>query len=96
MLYLVIIGISVVLIIGGIAMVRSGGWKKHQQTSPDPHPPLEWILYAGTCLALFGAFALYVRRSATVSTTEYLVYGAMIAAGITSAVARRLIFGRWK
>ena len=57
---------------------------------------LEYLLWAGTGVGVAGGLLAFLRRREVMSTAEIASYILMVVFGVASAVARRMIFGRWR
>lgn len=63
--------------------------------TPEP-TRLEWLLFVGTAVGIFGGFLWFSRRYAFTGPVEIAVYVLMILVGAASIIARLLIFRRWR
>lgn len=57
---------------------------------------LEHLLWLGTGVGVAGGLMAFLRRREVMTTAEIAVYVLMVVFGVVSAVARRIIFGRWR
>lgn len=93
------VGVLLILVVGiGFAAYAT---MLSSQRSPahwdGPAPArLEYLLFAGTGVGVAGALLAFLRRRDAMSTAEIAIYVLMVVVGVASAVARRIIFGRWK
>lgn len=93
------VGVLLILVVGmGIAAYAATLSAKRspaQFGSPAP-TRLEYLLWAGTGVGVTGGLLAFLRRRDVMSTAEIAVYVLMVVVGVASAVARRIIFGRWR
>lgn len=91
MLLIVAVGIGLAVYAARVTSQRSPA----QLGSPAP-TRLEYLLWAGTAVGIAGALLAFLRRREVLSTVEIAVYSLMGFVGLASAIARRMIFGRWR
>jgi hypothetical protein len=93
------VGVLLILVVGiGFAAyaTRLSSQRSPAQVGAPAPARLEYVLFAGTGVGVAGVLLAFLRRREVMSTAEIAVYVLMVFVGVASAVARRLIFGRWR